>query len=586
MSRIDSIIRLYSEDRISLLAFCAIAACYFYVFTVLEPSIGVLVVLPFFLIATFTIILKDPFYGILIFLFVRHLVPESFLRYGSVLHLLYGLMLVAVLVVTLTRYRKASGGQYYFPDLPSAFKLTLMGFVIVIFISSWQHIFDFRHFFSTELLAGWGHVQRWVYVVLFNAFLVAILTVWLTDSMEKFKLLVWSVIVIGLSMSMEGLIFISGLMPAYVGKVMVYEVTNPEYRLMSLQGISSCATAHRLLVPLFFAFYLLVASKGRHTKWIFIVACVISLALVLTYTRIAYAAAVLGLAYLVILTFRQVGARTVLPFICIMVAVGFSILEFNFSKEMQGARFVGQFTKKPEAINTAVAKGPEVAVAEGPATATVKGDGDTFRTQDGRIQVAKGPEVAVAEGPATATVKGDGDTFRTQDGRIQVAKGPEVAVAEGPATATVKGDGDTFRTQDGRIQVAKGPEVQDVGAEKLPGWMRHFGLTTKWVRWQLIIEAFKDKPVKGWGIGTAKEVLGKYGGLFEEGPTVGPKLPLEFYSSLHNLYLKWLVETGVLGWIPLLALFFLTAKNLYTVRRDALAADNTELGRSEERRVG
>ena len=512
MSRIDSIIRLYSEDRISLLAFCAIAACYFYVFTVLEPSIGVLVVLPFFLIATFTLILKDPFYGILIFLFVRHLVPESFLRYGSVLHLLYGLMLVAVLVVTLTRYRKASGGQYYFPDLPSAFKLTLMGFVIVIFISSWQHIFDFRHFFSTELLAGWGHVQRWVYVVLFNAFLVAILTVWLTDSMEKFKLLVWSVIVIGLSMSMEGLIFISGLMPAYVGKVMVYEVTNPEYRLMSLQGISSCATAHRLLVPLFFAFYLLVASKGRHTKWIFIVACVISLALVLTYTRIAYAAAVLGLAYLVILTFRQVGARTVLPFICIMVAVGFSILEFNFSKEMQGARFVGQFTKKPEAINTAV------------------------------------------------------------------AKGPEVAVAEGPATATVKGDGDTFRTQDGRIQVAKGPEVQDVGAEKLPGWMRHFGLTTKWVRWQLIIEAFKDKPVKGWGIGTAKEVLGKYGGLFEEGPTVGPKLPLEFYSSLHNLYLKWLVETGVLGWIPLLALFFLTAKNLYTVRRDALAADNTELG--------
>ncbi len=71
------------------------------------------------------------------------------------------------------------------------------------------------------------------------------------------------------------------------------------------------------------------------------------------------------------------------------------------------------------------------------------------------------------------------------------------------------------------------------------------------LRWELVIPAIYDKYIIGYGLGSSKSILGLYAtGVFSN-----------VYSSMHNLYLTILVDTGLVGLILFLFSVIIAIRN-------------------------
>ncbi|MFC1816929.1 hypothetical protein ACFL0M_13575, partial [Thermodesulfobacteriota bacterium] len=68
----------------------------------------------------------------------------------------------------------------------------------------------------------------------------------------------------------------------------------------------------------------------------------------------------------------------------------------------------------------------------------------------------------------------------------------------------------------------------------------------------------------GYGLGSSKEVLTKFSNGY-------------WKSSAHNFYISWVTDTGIIGLIAMLLLYFYTTKNLFLVRKKAMKLKNEEL---------
>lgn len=407
-----------------------------------------ILVLPFLALWLVSRVAAEPFYGIVAFLVMRHLVPiglEGLIRNTTFQQLIYTAVLELTFLALFMHNMKARHlNQAAIPtELPSNYVKVVAFMFSAVLISSLPRIIDYENFFSTRIMTGMEHVNREVYIFFLNGVLLSLLVVVLTDSIDKLRLILWTGVVIGLFIAAEGFLQFFGILVVTTNQEFFYV---NELRLTALTGYSPGTTAERMLPPLCFALALVLVERGRRAIFLFFASAILFVAIVLTYTRAVYIAMAVSLAMFFLLSAKSIEIRRI---------VG----------KLVAALFV----------------------------------------------LAVGLMVAVKT----------------------------LGVVE-------------HFENSGRL-----------------GGLTLFGghsLLVRIMRWVLLKDAIMERPISGYGLGSSKEVLGMYAkGAFSD-----------LYSSVHNFYLSWTVDTGLIGGAALLTLFFFTGKNLLTARKvSAVRADQT-----------
>jgi len=402
----------------------------------------VILTLPFAALWVVSRIAAEPFYGVVVFLFTRHLVPIGLggaLRNTTFQQLIYlAVLLAAFLAVFMANGKARELGRPAIPtSVPSSYVRVMAFIFAAVLISSLPRMVDYQNFFSLRVMTGMAHVNREVYMFFLNGVLLSMLVVMLTDSRDKLRLVLWTGVVIGLVIAAEGFLQYFGILVVTPNQKFFYV---NELRLTALTGYSAGITAERMLPPLCFAIALFMVERGGKAAALFMAACVLFVAIVLTYTRAVYIAAAVALAIFFILSVRlrdikKIAARLVPALLATGVVLPLAIKYFGVIEHFEST---------------------------------------------------------------------------------------------------------------GRL----GGELTLFGGHSL---------LVRIMRWILVKEAIVDRPIFGYGLGSSKEALGMYAtGAFSD-----------LYSSAHNFYLSWTVDTGMVGAAALLTLFIFTGKNLLAARKAA-----------------
>ena len=242
------------------------------------------------------------FYILLLFFFLKHIVPVTIIRYGSVLQFMYSLILFSAFTLSVIKCKLMGRRKNY--NLPASFKNILILFIVVTIITSSHKILDYKSFFNPKVMEGPEHVKREVYLFLFNGIILAILLCRFIDNKKKMDILIYSLIAIGAILSIEGFLNYYGIVSAFTEQF--EEDLQRENRLTAMTGYSSGVTGERLMILLVLSMGMILIEK-RKKQWLFAaISLMIFIAMILTYTRSAYVGFIFAFFSLVSLSLRRV----------------------------------------------------------------------------------------------------------------------------------------------------------------------------------------------------------------------------------------------------------------------------------------
>jgi len=281
----------------------------------------------------FTVIIKNPFYGILVFYLARHLLPIGLFKYGSMLQSSYTLILALIFfsVYYKNRIKREPFSGPMTQELSISFKVVLFIMVSAVFISSLPRVLDYEMFFNPKVMSGFGRVQREPYFFFFNGILISILVVWLVNSERKLTIFFWTLIVIGICLAVQGFLQYYGLVLITPNQELFYFY---ERRLTAATGHSAGATAERIMPALCLVLSFLLVEKGKKVLTAFLISAFLITAILLTYTRAVYVGVACALIVFCLLSISrdmlaQRKTRILLLCLAVFLAIVIAVEQFG-----------------------------------------------------------------------------------------------------------------------------------------------------------------------------------------------------------------------------------------------------------------
>lgn len=249
-------------------------------------------------LAVVVALIKDPFWGLPLFLALRLLAPV--LENNTLAQVGFGLVLwttAGIIAAERRIFRTPRFADSF--RLPPRFIGPLALLTIAVLIPSLPRMLDFETFLSLKVVEGETHVNREMYMILANAVLLATLIVRLLDNERKVRRLIDCYIVIGFALAAGGFL-------TYLGYVQPpTPESDPAVRLRTFTGISSAATGERLMVPTSLSLLLLGSTRGVPRLALLVVAAVNLSAMLLSATRAAYVGCAVALVVAAALNARR-----------------------------------------------------------------------------------------------------------------------------------------------------------------------------------------------------------------------------------------------------------------------------------------
>lgn len=266
------------------------------------------------------LIVRQPFYGLLLFLCLRHLVPVGLVsEYDTFQQLLLGFPLwISLTAVLMEKFTFRTERARAYVVTPPSFRWTAFLFAFSIFVSSIAIIFDFENFFNFRVMSELGHVNRATYAIVLNAFLFSLLIFWLTDTRIKLKQLFYCFVFIGVVLAIGGFL-------QYAGVIQLNPEIQPESemgRLTTYTGISATATGERLMIIGVITMLLVPGATGTEFGLLFAAASITLFAMILSFTRIAFIAFAGSLSLFLLFNLKR--ARVVFGVLPVLASIAWA----------------------------------------------------------------------------------------------------------------------------------------------------------------------------------------------------------------------------------------------------------------------